>query len=1083
MSPRIIFRTILLFVLLLIPLLISADEQMTTDTYMSDPAGNSISDSGFSGIAPTVQSSTEPSAFGAVFPASNLTRSDYEDIYKVAADLLEAGEQFRKCRLQMLDSNESDLCTRVPWTDLTDPTEPIALLKSYYDDFNNGTLLNDFCPQFAVDERGYCTDDSSIRNQLLKARRSFVHLYLVENESMTFEIDQDSGPEVVNIQEVGLAGMLEATRELAYAHMIFGGEYAIDAFDYAYTLKGQAGYEVCRNRYFDDEGATGRWTPNQDFYSEKYFESAECVIEHELFLLNKAREQYQFAIDIMMSAYHEDISWPRDVIIGELFTQAEIQTFAAAIESYSGIIDEIAIRNRQLGDDEAALVLYNQAHDNLFLLTLPLLKRAKELHQDIENEDTKLLLESNGLAVRSGVELLQTRIQEIENGINVFGFNEDMVPIQSYAHMRDTATALLDWAEVANNDAVEANRTFEINKDVLNLEMLSLQSSHKRQLQDLCGAPEEVADSSPENDYEVCIGSQGTLMEKSWFNFAAAMIDISLAELRIDVALEEIADIQSKNDEIIRIKSAAAKETAALTLAAGMAKAVQTTQSASTTTATDIYSDESTTKQKVEKPGLFSDVLPIPNAKTTKILELGEGFGGMIGAAAAGAILGPAGAPAGKLIGDLFIDKSSLTLGRTDRTTTDSNIDGIRHSETSIQTINTITNTSEITIAQISALQQMVTLAEEVEISGIETKYEITQRLRQIAQLQIQKKLAINRFNQAVSDHERLKNEWHYLRALYRRSLKNLQSNYLANPAYRLLRDHKTEIANYQLNYAARQAYLTAKALEYHLADTVPNLEDVFKVRHVSQLHAYLERLQGIYNGTPLPDDALIEFSLREIATGIRNQDINNLEGAEKLQLSERRQDLFIEYLDKHLVRDEQGNPEKLILVFDTSLNSGPLAVPNRYNWRIAGAVTGTVDESNSVRCPVRKSFGVAVHIDQGAQTLPDSMYAVLTSTGSASTRTRGGSMVHYSPQLVTHLHREDLPSSIIADLYDATADATMTVSTKETIDTYENTVSDFCNMSVASTGWTLEIPIKDFVKDYTIFNDIRIRMWTFHYD
>ena len=227
----------------------------------------------------------------------------------------------------------------------------------------------------------------------------------------------------------------------------------------------------------------------------------------------------------------------------------------------------------------------------------------------------------------------------------------------------------------------------------------------------------------------------------------------------------------------------------------------------------------------------------------------------------------------------------------------------------------------------------------------------------------------------------------------------------------------------------------------------------------------------------PSPNETNIEFSLRVLASDIRDQDISNAPVEERPALVALRQERFLAYLQEHLINDADGNPERLILVFDTSLENRPINTPSRWNWRIAGAVTGETDPAIIARCPVRKTYGVLVDILPGEQTLPDGMAVDLTMSGHTSTRQSGqsgGDIVQYSPQLVSLLPREEMPAGILAE---AVADASIDVNNSQT------TISDFCNMSVAATSWMMEIPLAENQIDWTLFQDIKLKMWTFYFD
>lgn len=1054
MIYRLLYRLALVCVLLCLPFVVSASESIDAGLIMQDSAGNNIVPSGLSSLGEPVGSDLGKIDAGS-YPPSNLSSQDYAAIYAQASALLREGTEFRLCRLQVQTGD-------YPCPNLDGLTTNEAKLGSYYTDFNDGPLFD---------------DHTQIRNKLLQARRLFASLYLVRNESQTFEVTG----QVQLIKEQGLQGMLEATRELAYAHMIFGSEYAIDAFGYAFTIKGLAGSAVCDSaleRY--QQNLKRPFDPKDTYFTDLYFEDAECIIQNEIALLENSLAQYEMTIDVMISAYDDDLSWPLSLIIGQLFTQAEVQIFAVAVENYAAIVDELAIRYRQLGNDDQAVSLYSNTYDYLFLLTIPLLERADELHALAELESlTKPLLESNGLAIRAGLELMTGRLEDIEKGINVLGFSEDFVPIQSYAHMRDSATDLFEWAKTASNDAIDANRQFDVNAAALNTQMTNVQLTYRQELENLCG-PEEKNDG-----FEDCIGSEGSQMEQSLFKLVHATVSMNLASLRIQSAKERIVDIQAQNDQEINVILATGEKIDAATLAQGMARAYQTTNSTSSSVSDEIYSDKSATIQKVTTPGLFTPVpdsldnivvgepveTNVPGETVTKVKKYAD----EVGAAVGYAVAGPAGAQIGAKIGGeaekLFTD----FFGGTERTLIENETKGKRHSETKMSATTTVFNPSELEIADLQSVKDMASRMQNITISGIARDYEIRNLLRMIGEMQIEKEQAAIQYNLAVSEHNALVNRIQYLKAQYKRANNELNANYLANPAYRLLKDSTTQKASYQLLYAAKQAYLTARALEYHLADDILFINNVFKVRHPTHLQAYLHELKSLNKLGQTSAKTEVVFSLRALVTGIRDQDISILPDEERQALTSQRQEKFLAYMNDHVIENSGGNAEKLVLVFDTALGTRPLQNQDRKNWRIAGAYDGSDDQSENI-CPVRKGYGVKVEISQGRQTLPNGMTVRLVMSGQTSTRRADGQVVHYAPQLVTLLPDSKLSNAMRRRLANAAPDAVLDVNNAQ------SSVSDFCNMSVAASAWILEIPLADNQVDFTLFEDIKIKMQTFSY-
>jgi len=1036
MNYKLLYKPILVCILLCFPFVVSASEPIDAGLITQDSKGNTITVTGLSSLGGPTRSGLGE-IDGRSYPPSNLTSQDYTAIYAQANALLREGQEFRLCRLQVQTGD-------YPCPNLDGLTTDELKLKSYYDDFNDGPLLNDHIEK---------------RERLMEARRLFTSLYLVRNEAQTFEV----GEETLLIKEQGLQGMIEVTRELAYAHMIFGSEYAIDAFDYAFTIRGQAGSEACRARYYEENKLTGRWNPKADFFTDQYFQDAECIIEHEIQLLQEALDQYKMAMDIMVSAYHNDLSWPKSVIIGELFDATEVQIFAAAIENYAAVVDEIAIRYRQLGAEEGAISLYRETYDDLFVSTLPLLEKASEIYyKKSTDEDTQTLLDSSGLAVRSALALMRNRPDEIEHGVNVLGFTEDYVPLQSFRHMQAAAKDLYVWLAEDTQNALNASREFDINKGLIAGEMSKVRTVYARELNDLCGSKEN------NEDFVQCIGSEGSLMERSWLNLASASLQMNLARTRIDALVQKVEDVEARTEQEIRVGKDAVNSITAAIAAQGMARAYQTIESTTTAESDEIFSQKTKTKRKVHTPGFLSGLIG-SDESSADVAKYGaiaaEGVAKGVDAFLPGA---------GKVIKDAF----GGAFGDVEKSVVFEDTFGTRHSETVTTAVAESFNPSEIEIAEWENVKAMAQWTKEVEIFGIKRDFEIRDLLRQIALLQIEKQQAAVRYNQAVSEHRGLRIKWQYLSALYHRAHKDLKANYLANPAYRLLKDHKTELAQYKLSYAAKQAYLAAKALEYHIADEIPEneFEKIFLVRHPDHIRAYLEVLDRYDSIGENVEETPVEFSLRVFASGITEQDVANASDTERSALVDARKSSFLAYLDSHLIVDEDGEPDKLVLIFDTDLDSLQFNEQGRFNWRISGAKTGQTDEEIKKRCPVRNSNGVSVEISAGPQTLPSTMAVNLTMSGYASIRNALTKIVEVSPQLATLLPDEKLPQSFRNTLAEATARATIDVNNSD------NRINKFCNMSISNSAWIMEVPLKDNQIDYRLFEDIRIKMHTFYY-
>lgn len=586
---------------------------------------------------------------GASHPAGPLTPADYQRIYDAANPLLDAARQFRLCNLQM--QQVTDQAGQTCNEDVDIQTR----LTSYYTDFNNRELLDRFCQDSQVLEDGTCPAGDigqGFHNQLLTSRKHFVTLYLAEPASLSLP-DHES----TTARELGLEGLLATTRELAYAHMIFASEYAIDAFDYRFTIEGLAGSSACAQALEEYQANAFVFDPQKPY---DYFGDADCVIQKELALLTESRRHLEYALNVMTSAYSEDIAWPRNKIIGELFQQTEIEIFSVAIENYAQIIDAIATRHRQLGDDNAAHILYREGYQELYLLSLPLLERAKQLYVTSTDADTQTLLNSNALAVRASINQLQAELQAIDAGVNIFGYTNEYVPVQSYHHMRDTTDELLAWAETANDEAIRTNREWEIQQTELTAEISNARNQYEAQLADLCGMVDENNDQKDDTHWEDCLGRAGSLMEQNWIERVTIELQVDLADQRIDNAVQSIVDVQNRYAETVYVRNATNQQIGIVENAIAMKRAYQTFNRTSNTVSDETFESSTTTKQKVTKPGLFGTVKEVADgAKTAPYV--GAAIGAFFGNPQAGA---SAGQEVQKVAGVLFgsVEESTVDI-------------------------------------------------------------------------------------------------------------------------------------------------------------------------------------------------------------------------------------------------------------------------------------------------------------------------------------------------------------------------------------------------------------------------------------
>ncbi len=992
-----------------------------------------------------------------------LTQKDYELIYTIARNLTDQAVIFRQCQLQMRPHPPDFPCAIEP----SQPDTP-KYAKSYQDG-NSKEFLNLFCEESIVLADGSCAQSEDYRSKLVAAHYLFLQMYLVEPQLLTIKVnDQD-----LRVKELGVAGILETTREIVLAHMIFASEYAIDALDYRFTLEGMAGSHVCIAAMRQYEQALE--TPTESY---NYFTDADCIIQHEIELLEKAKKHQLAALDIVANAFNRDAAWPLGIHLGDLFTPDELDIFASLAQNYVVVVDEIALRHRQLGDeihnDGTATAQYVTAQDILQGVAQPFVQRAKILFDTNSDGKTKAILLANTQLVNAQLDKLQSGITNIQKKIDLFGYQPDYMPLQSYAHLKQQADYLVAQAQNSEDKALTSTREWELDDDQLKAQNLNIQTTYVTRLREICGANTDK--------YKTCNGDTGSLLDHNWYDIVTALLRIDLTNLKIQNTWQTITDTLESTAQITVLLTVSGEEIAANELAAGIVRSYQIIGTTAASTSKDTFTEHTETNQTSVTPGLLSGVLGgfTAGEKLTKVI----GLLGSLGSAASLAKSTEA-----KGVGmQAVAGVANAFFGSTSSSRTTADTTGTRFSQTKTNSMSTVYNPNELELAELNSANQILTLASEIGRIEIQSEYQVKQLYRQLAELQVEQEVNVNEFNRASAEHNDLLAEWQYWQALYTQAGDNQESSYLANPAHRLLRDHDTEIARAQLLLAAHQAYLTAKALQIKTLATIDDtdgkfkLSNIFKARNWQQVAQYLAAVDARYDAfdtnQQISEDK-VEISLADLVTGIINNKIGDSE-----TLQQKRNEAFQQHLQTHLFRDVDGKPEKLLLPFSTSLLEEPLNDPGRYNWRIAGATTGATQVDGHYICYDRQDYGISISLDLSGSPpprLPDNMKVTLIQFDNTSYRNIEGTLVNYSPKPASILSSQAISSDLKELLNKTTVKATISISPLG--DTPSNKISDFCNRSVAAGDWLLEIDLQRYPVPLENISDIIIRMQTFYYN
>ncbi len=499
-----------------------------SDTDMRSTDGRTITAGGVSNVGDFVTSNNIGLLASSQAPAL-LARQDYQKVYEQAQALLTTGLAFRQNELQL------PLACRTP-----------AECQLNYEDFNNGELYDSFCSDYSsVDIRGYCTGDDptswprpseQIRGQLVRAREMFGFLALADPPDIQVMVNGNPMP----VREVGRDGVLEATREIANIHMIFGNEFLVDALDYRFA------------------GGDPR---------------ADQIIAEELEQLSKGRRQFELAVGVLAHAFNADFGGPDGGYIGDYFGEREFDLFGLVSERMVLAIGEMADRYRQLGQDEKALELYSYAFANQYVQAMALATSAAE-------QNAKFL-ENGGFEIINNLERLRAQAQAIHEGINPFGFVDEYVPLQTYDELRRLVQSdFLRDATEDENRAENSQREFDQNRTALAREMQNLRLTYDTRLLEICGPSQD--------NYMTCMG-EGGLMKQNFHNLNTVSLRLKQIERRQLNVLEQVRIEEERAGRVIQLTLQSGEIIAATAVAQGAINARRTTEIETTANTHHIY--------------------------------------------------------------------------------------------------------------------------------------------------------------------------------------------------------------------------------------------------------------------------------------------------------------------------------------------------------------------------------------------------------------------------------------------------------------------------------------------------------------
>ena len=513
---------------------------------VADMAGNTLDLAGLHAVGELSTASSAQSVAPGMQAPAILARQDYQNVFDQARALLTIGQNFRLIDLQLPPS-----CSGAA----------IGDCQKSYADFNSGRIFYRYCVAYdAINLNGYCrrfddlspaeqvaripdlspqlplVGDKDVRNTLIRAREMFGFLSLAEPSDLTVMVDGEPRP----IRELGRAGVLTATREIASIHMIFGNEFMVDALDYRFSSGDPR---------------------------------ADQIIAEELRQLEQALQQFNLAVDVLSFAFNADFGGPSGVHIGDYFGPKEFRLFGLVSERMVVALGEMADRFRQLGQDEKALELYSKAFANQYVQAMALATSAAQQNANFA--------QNGGWEILTNLETLRARAQAIHDGINPFGFVEEYVPLQTYAELRNlTRNEFLRDSTEDEDRAASAQREFDQNRTALNRELQNLALTYDTQLLELCGKTKD--------DFQTC-DEDGGLMRQNFHSISAAFLRIQQVEKRIANIGEQMRIEQERNNKVIELTLANGEQMALLEYEKGVISAFRTTETVVESQTDEIY--------------------------------------------------------------------------------------------------------------------------------------------------------------------------------------------------------------------------------------------------------------------------------------------------------------------------------------------------------------------------------------------------------------------------------------------------------------------------------------------------------------
>jgi predicted outer membrane repeat protein len=736
------------------------------------------------------------------------------DVLAHGETLFQQGESFRLENLQLLSSDS------------------LAEALQNYANFNDGQWYDAFCGDYGqIDDEGYCpySDPPAVRNTLMDA----VDLYRVGVGWPTEGFTTIGGQEIA-VWAGGAQGVLSSITEIANVHLIFGNEFLVDATDYRFSTAGIV-----------DAGQ---------------------IIAQELDELAQARLQFELIMELVFRAFND---WG----VGNYCNGDQFEQFGVASGLLMSTLNEMAARYYMLRQSDEALAVYEQAYADQYLQMVALDQMAEETGSPY--------LQDGSWEMLNNLSQMRERAQAITDGLDFFGFAPEYVPLQAYDQLLALTegplgdTGLLGTARDLEDQARDAQRTFDANASDMATELDNLTVELNGQLFELCGESDD--------DYETC---DGGLMAQNFNAMDAASLRVGLAYLQAQNIAEQIKIESDRAGQVIEVTLGLGQTLSAYELAIGKLEANRSTY-------TSISSSEDQIHLGVDVTGeAYIDIevgdLPDVGFKTAVTRHAGYQHAWTwtdstqsVWDPAAEAIAGY------QSLAELKEAEAQATIEGADSAAVIRNL----------------------LLQQSEALEEYEIASAEFNQLAAEHNYLAQRRAR----LLNRREQAINR----VASH----------------------NSHLLSPAYRIWRDSLTTQSAQSLDLAAQFAYLTARAAEYELLTPYPDLGQIFRARTANDIRLFLDGLKVWVQALDRPGQLNrypYTLSLAEDIWGLTDQalDPDGILGEEALQ--QQRYEAFQELLQANLYGDRLDFT--FITALDQQRVEGQyLFSPNIWNNRIAG--------------------------------------------------------------------------------------------------------------------------------------------------